>query len=45
MKLVKWRSDPIDGMNDCGIKLLDNTLEWLGIFEEKAFEKFCINGN
>ena len=26
LKLAKWRSDPIDGMNDCGIKMVDNTL-------------------
>ena len=45
MKLAKWRSDPIDGMNDCGIKMVDYTLRWFEIFEEKAFGKFCINGN
>ena len=45
MKLAKWRSDPIDGMNNCGIKMVDNTLRWFRIFEAKAFGKFYINGN
>ena len=45
LKLAKWRSDPIDGMNNCGIKMVDNTLRWFGIYEEKTFRKFCINDN
>jgi hypothetical protein len=45
MKLAKWRGNPIDGMNSCGIKMMDNTLRWFGIFEEKTFKECCINGN
>ena len=37
MKLAKWRSDPIDGMNNCGIKMVDNTLRWFEIYKRKAF--------
>jgi hypothetical protein len=45
MKLAKWTSNPIDGMNNYRIKMVDNTLRWFGIFEEKGFREFCINGN
>ena len=37
MKLAKWRSDPIDGMNNYGIKIVDNTLRCFRIYEGKAF--------